>query len=162
MTKMQLLSNDQQPREDRYRAGLRTARVGPLSGMRILYVDDERLLRNATNRLIRGAGATCLLAETHAQAAMLAESEPALSVAILDFHMPDGPVDGLLERLRATRPALPLIGTSGTDRQSAFRDRGVTWFLPKPWLLADLLYTATQVMAPNARFQTAVSPGSPD
>ncbi|HUF74652.1 MAG TPA: hypothetical protein VMM35_00170 [Longimicrobiales bacterium] len=37
-----------------------------LRATRILYVDDDPLLLLATGRMLRRAGATCLLAGTHA------------------------------------------------------------------------------------------------
>lgn len=121
----------------------RTTRTGDgicrIRGERILYVDDDPSVRFATGRLLRDAGAICILASTHDQAVMLAGGDPALALAILDFQMPDGDVGGLVERLRAARAALPLIGTSGADRRSEFAARGVTRFLEKPWQLGDLV-----------------------
>jgi CheY-like chemotaxis protein len=120
---------------------VRWARSGAsgIRGRRILYVDDDRLLRRATRRLLCGAGAVCLIAETHDQAVMLASAEPELAAAILDFHMPDGDVGHLVKRLRTARAVLPLIGTSGADRRDEFAERGVTRFLEKPWQLGDLV-----------------------
>jgi CheY-like chemotaxis protein len=112
--------------------------VSPLRALRILYVDDDPLLRLATKRMLRRAGATCLPAGSHAQALALAAGDPHLELAILDFHMPDGCVGRLVERLKIVRPALPLIGTSGAERRRQFAQLGVTWFLEKPWKLRDL------------------------
>jgi len=118
-----------------------SARYGAsqVRGKRILYVDDDLLLRRATSRLLRGAGAICLLADTHDQAVTLVGGEPELALAILDFHMPDGDVGHLVKRLRTARAVLPLIGTSGADRRNEFAERGVPHFLEKPWQLGDLV-----------------------
>jgi CheY-like chemotaxis protein len=97
-----------------------------IHGRRILYVDDEPLLRRATSRVLRGAGAVCLLADTHDQAVAIVVGEPELELVILDFQMPDGDVGHLVKRLRAARAALPLIGTSGADRRNEFARRGVS------------------------------------
>ena len=110
-----------------------------IRGKRILYVDDDPAVRCATGRLLRDAGAICLLACTHDQALMLVAAEPTLALAILDFQMPDGDVRHLVERLRAASALLPLVGTSGADRRNDFAERGVTRFLEKPWQLADLV-----------------------
>ena len=137
-----------------------SARYGasPIRGKRILYVDDEPLFRQATNRVLRRAGAICLLAGTHDQAVALAGGEPALALAILDFHMPDGYVGQLVKRLRRARPSLPLIGTSGAERRSEFAQHGVTQFLEKPWQLGDLVRAVELVSASNPPFPGAVSP----
>ena len=117
------------------------ARYGPsrLRGKRILYVDDNSLLRRVTGGLLGDAGAICLLAATHDQAVTLAGGEPELALAILDFQMPDGDVGHLVTRLRAARAELLLLGTSAVDRHDEFAERGVTRFLEKPWRLEDLV-----------------------
>jgi CheY-like chemotaxis protein len=110
-----------------------------IRGKRILYVDDDLVLRRVTGRLLGAAGAICLLAGTHDQAVTLVGAEPELALAILDFQMPDGDVAHLVKRLRTARSVLPLIGTSGTDRRNEFAERGVLQFLEKPWELGDLV-----------------------
>jgi CheY-like chemotaxis protein len=113
--------------------------AGRIRGKRVLYVDDDLLLRRATARLLRGAGAICFLADTHDEAVTLVGVEPKLTLAILDFDMPDGDVAHLVRRLRVAHAGLPLIGTSGADRCNDFAERGVPRFLEKPWELADLV-----------------------
>jgi CheY-like chemotaxis protein len=123
-------------------AGLRARRRSRLHGRRILYVDDELLMRQAAIRLLRGTGAICLCTGTHDQAVVLLATEPLLDLAVLDFQMPDGDVGRLVQRLHRLRPALPLAGTSASDRRSEFAVRGVARFLPKPWVLDDLIHVA--------------------
>jgi len=113
--------------------------VSPIRGKRILYVDDDSLLRRVTGRLLGAAGAICHLAGTHDQALALVGGEPKLELAILDFQMPDGDVGHLVKRLRTVRAVLPLIGTSAVDRRNEFAERGVTQFLEKPWELGELV-----------------------
>ena len=125
--------------ETRLLAASAECSVSRIRGKRILYVDDNISVRCATSRLLRDAGAICLLACTHDQAVMLVGGEPELALAILDFQMPDGDVGNLVKRLRAAHAVLPLIGTSAIDRRNEFAERGVTQFLEKPWLIGDLL-----------------------
>lgn len=119
-----------------------------IRGRRILYVDDELLMRLAVARLLRGAGAVCLGSSTHDQAVVLLAFEPRLDLAILDFQMPDGDVGRLVQRLRWQQPALSLVGTSASDRRTEFAARGVGRFLPKPWALDDLIRVADWSEAP--------------
>ena len=140
----------------------RAARAGygtdGIRGKRILYVDDDVSVRCTTSRLLRGAGAICLLACTHDQAVMLVGGEPELALAILDFQMPDGDVGRLVERLRTERAGLPLIGTSGGDRRSEFAARGVTQFLEKPWQLVDLVRAVDASKPPPLRRVAPLDP----
>jgi len=117
----------------------RARRRSRIRGRRILYVDDEPLMRLAVARLLRGAGGVCVGTGTHDQAVVLLAFEPLLDLAILDFQMPDGDVGRLVRRLRLRRPGLTLVGTSASDRRAEFTARGIDRFLPKPWTLDDLL-----------------------
>lgn len=133
-------------------------------GRRILYIDDEPLVRNAVNRLLSHAGAHPLLAGTHEEAIALAASAPELSVAILDYHMPDGCVGRLIEQLRIVRPHLPMIGTSGAARHDDFKEHGVHHFVAKPWDLCDLIQVVGLACVPAsrpARPGRAALPGDP-
>jgi CheY-like chemotaxis protein len=132
-------------------AGLRERRRSRIHGWRILYVDDEFPMRQAATRLLRGAGAVCLCTGTHDQAVVLLASEPLLDLAILDFQMPDGDVGHLVRRLHWLRPALPLVGTSASDRRSEFAAREVARFLPKPWALDDLIHVVDRSEAPGSQ-----------
>ncbi len=77
---------------------------------------------------------------------------PAVGLAIIDFHMPDGPVDDLLKKLRVESPGLPVIGTSGADRQGEFAKRGVACFLAKPWGISEFIHTLERALSPNPHF----------
>lgn len=120
----------------------RARRRSRIQGKRILYVDDEPLMRLGVARMLRGAGAVCFGTDSHDQAVLLLAFEPLLDLAILDFQMPDGDVGRLIRRLHCQRPGLTLVGTSAAERRSEFAARGVDRFLPKPWGLDDLLHVA--------------------
>lgn len=113
-----------------------------IEGRRILYVDDELLVRQAVKRLLRGAGAVCITTASHEETAVLLAFEPMLDLAILDFQMPDGDVTRLLRRLNWHKPSLRVVGTSGADRRADFAERGVHLFLSKPWALDELIQVA--------------------
>jgi CheY-like chemotaxis protein len=131
--------------------GPRAWRRSRILGKRILYVDDEPLMRRAVTRLLRGAGAVCLGAGTHDQAVVLLGLERLLDLAILDFQMPDGDVGPLVRRLRWQQPGLALVGTSASDRRSEFAARGIDRFLAKPWTLDDLIRVAAWSDVPVGR-----------
>mgnify|MGYP000369978951 CR=1 FL=1 len=68
------------------------------------------------------------------------EEAPSLDLAILDYQMPDGDIGQLVERLRAVRPALRLIGNSSENRRREFSERGIVHFLDKPWKIEALVH----------------------
>jgi CheY-like chemotaxis protein len=114
-----------------------------IRGRRVLYVDDDPRLRRLVARLLDGVGATCRPAGTHEDAIAILDRDPRIDLAILDFHMPDGPVARLVPRLRTARPRLTVVGTSAADRRSDFAACGVTRFIAKPWSPEDLLRVAS-------------------
>ena len=86
--------------------------------LRILLVDDDLLVRMATELLLDALGHAVTPAEGGLQALALAEGGGDWDVAMLDLNMPD--LDGLetLTRLRRLRPALPaLIATGYADEE---------------------------------------------
>jgi len=90
--------------------------------------------------MLGSAGALCLTAGTHDDAMAIVTLEPALDLAILDYQMPDGDIGQLVERLRAVRPALRLIGNSSENRRREFSERGIVHFLDKPWKIEALVH----------------------
>lgn len=111
----------------------------PLRGRRVLFVDDDPFVRRMASRVLGHAGATCLLATTQEQALSIVEREPSLDLVLLDFHMADGDVARLVDRLRDRLTSLILVGTSGSDCRDEFARRGVSRFLEKPWAIATLV-----------------------
>lgn len=95
--------------------------LNPIQGKRLLYVDDDPLLRRFATRLLARAGATCCPVGTHDDAVEILCRTPRLDLAILDVHMPDGDVAQLVPRLWAVRPGLCLIGTSKCRPRPGFR-----------------------------------------
>jgi len=133
----------------------RARRRSRIQGIRVLYVDDEPLMRLAVARLLRRAGAVCVGAGTHDQAVVLLAFELSPELAILDFHMPDGDVALVIRRLLSQRPNLTLVGTSASDERSEFAARGVDRFLPKPWGIDDLICVADWSEAAGSRVGAA-------
>jgi CheY-like chemotaxis protein len=94
--------------------------------------------------VLERAGASCYAAETHAEALRLLEHDPGFDLAILDFDMANRDAGDLVRRIRAIRPHLVLVGTSGVDRSAEFVARGVHRYLHKPWTIGDLLALLNQ------------------
>jgi DNA-binding NtrC family response regulator len=80
------------------------------SAVRVLIVDDERLIRWSLSQTLAAAGATVVEA-ADARSAMeaLVAAAPAFDVAVLDVSLPDGSGLGLLAAIRRLRPAMRVL-----------------------------------------------------
>ena len=105
----------------------------------VLVVDDEPHVRSVARRILERAGYRVLLAEGGEEALRLAAGAE-LSVAIVDATMPGLSGAETLRRLRALRPALPLVLTSGRAEEEveAAAAEVQARFLPKPFTPDDL------------------------
>ncbi|MBI4345800.1 MAG: response regulator [Elusimicrobia bacterium] len=115
----------------------------------ILVADDEHLVRDSVARVLAPHGFKLLVAPDGEEAVRLLEGESGpIRLAILDVVMPK--LDGLeaYERMRRSRPGLPVLFMSGyaTARaRDVIRRHGAS-FLPKPFLPRDLLARIDQIL----------------
>ena len=113
--------------------------------MRILLVDDERMLLTSVSRSLHldRPGWEVLLAGDGAMAMHILESEP-VDILVTDLNMPGMGGLALLEQIRKdpVRSRLPLIiMTSNNDRASMRMgmDSGADDFLTKPFTTSELI-----------------------
>ena len=107
----------------------------------ILIVDDEPGILRATERGLTGAGMRILTAERASTALELIEEHDDIAVVITDQTMPEMTGLALAEQIRALRPALPIILSTGyTGRVSPERLQQVRieMVLEKPYTLTQL------------------------
>jgi two-component system, NtrC family, nitrogen regulation response regulator NtrX len=102
---------------------------------RILVIDDEVAIRESLRMTLEYEGYECLLAATGQEGLALAERESP-DLVLLDVKMPG--MDGIevLERLRATNEALPVIVVSGHGTISTAVEatkKGAFDFIEKPF-----------------------------
>ena len=102
---------------------------------RILVIDDEVGIRDSMRRTLEYQGYQFVGAATGQEGLALIERDPP-DLVFLDIKMPG--MDGLevLERIKATNPAVPVVMVSGHGTaQNAFeaRDRGASGFIEKPF-----------------------------
>lgn len=108
---------------------------------RVLVVDDDEQVRDATSRLLRRLSlqAVCV-ADGEAALALLAVEED-IAFVILDLTMPGLPGEEVLRRLRASGSLVPVVIASGNS-QSEIDARvqldARTFTLAKPYTLAEL------------------------
>jgi DNA-binding response OmpR family regulator len=106
---------------------------------RVLFIEDEPALRHSYERAFAGRyDISC--AATGAEALRLLEQQRP-DVAVLDLRLPDTDGVDLLQRMRATRPDLPVIITSAyvsVEPQLKVLNLPHHAYLVKPFDLADL------------------------
>ncbi len=91
-------------------------------GETILVADDEELVRLTAVDVLADLGYTVLAAEDGEQAVQLFNDHPELHLALMDVVMPKlGGVEAV-KRMRDIRPELPVIFTTGYDRDSVLTD----------------------------------------
>ncbi len=119
----------------------------------ILVVDDEEMVREVAARLVRSLGFDVATAVDGADAVRIVAEQPtAIVCVLLDLSMPR--MDGTLAfgRLRALRPDLRIVLSSGYDEQATVQhliSQGLAGFLQKPYTLAALRETLARIL----RFQ---------
>jgi len=83
-------------------------------GERVLYVDDDEVMCLVVERLLARAGyrpTTC--ADADAALALLARSDAVIDVLVTDYNMPGTSGLDLARQVRAMRPDLPVVISSG-------------------------------------------------
>ncbi|HEX6985956.1 MAG TPA: response regulator [Planctomycetaceae bacterium] len=116
---------------------------GPLSGLRVLVADDDRIPRRMVAVAVARAGGEPTEAEDGAAALALVSSAPeAFDAAVLDFVMPGLDGADLVTALRAIGFAGPVIGITGaaSDAEAtAWVAAGCDEVLPKGCPMMELV-----------------------
>jgi GAF domain-containing protein/CheY-like chemotaxis protein len=122
-----------------------------LTGRRMLIVDD-----NATNRRVLGLqtakwGMLPKDTESPNEALRWVEQGEAFDLAILDMHMPEMDGLALAQRIRAVRPALPLVLFTSLGRREAGDTEGLfKAYLAKPVRQSQLFDTLANLFVHDA------------
>ena len=108
----------------------------------ILLVDDEDAVRRVAKAALEHYGYTVTLAEDGYQAVdILSRTGEQMMLVILDLAMPGMGGEETFRRLKAIRPEVPVLLSSGFDELEAarrFQDGGIVGFLQKPYTVAQL------------------------
>ncbi|MHC4955306.1 MAG: hybrid sensor histidine kinase/response regulator [Planctomycetota bacterium] len=117
----------------------------------ILLVDDEELIRQMGEDMLTRLGFEVLLAEDGREALdICAEQGNRLCAVLLDIAMPGMNGWEVARSLRATRPLLPIVVSSGHDDGQAMNGtHGISdaYFLKKPYRVKELNAVLAEVLA---------------
>ncbi len=120
----------------------REIEVASLEGRRILVVDDEELVRDATADTLRELGYAVDLAKGGEDAVMRVRDRPGwYDLVLLDMIMPRTGGAETFRMLRQFQPDLRILLVSGyslSGEAQSLLDAGASGFLSKPWNAAQL------------------------
>ncbi len=118
----------------------------------VLVVDDEAMIRGLAEKVLKKGGHSVVMAENGEDAiAVFSEQGGAFSIVVLDFSLPGISGTDLLRKLRAIRPDIPCIFSSGFPMTMADVPediRSETSFLQKPYRSGELLDAVRQSLTP--------------
>ena len=120
-------------------------------GGTVLVIDDEEMVRNLAEWILKDHGYTILLARDGEQGLKLfRENADNIRCVVLDLTMPVMSGEETLRRLREIRTDIPVILSSGFSEMevvSRFEGKGLAGFLQKPYRSTTLLEKVGEVMA---------------
>jgi len=127
--------------------------TGPLAGVGILLVDDDRSVRQVMKRILARAGANVGEAASAAEAFVaLGTFRPQLIVS--DINMPGEDGYSMMRRIRALDaewiagvPAIAVTGSGGITGQLEAHRAGFTSYLTKPFGPDTLVHAAIALLA---------------
>ena len=96
----------------------------PVAEARILNVEDDSPSRFLKSRILERAGFRVVEAVTAADAVMSA-ADSDLRLVLLDLRLPDGDGFQVCERIKATRPTLPVVMITSTYATAQGRQDGL-------------------------------------
>jgi PAS domain S-box-containing protein len=119
------------------------AKAKPHQEKAILVVDDEEIVRRATRSILERKGYRVLIAEHGRTAVEMFRREPeSIGLILLDVTMPVMGGEDAAKLLRAIRPDVPIIVSSGYQESDVARRFGghrISAFLRKPYTASTLL-----------------------
>ena len=131
------------------------ASPGDLSGLRVLFVDDEPGVRRLVTAALDRLHAEGTVVASPVTALHLVEEDPGgFDVVITDYRMPEMDGGELFHELHALAPALPVVITSGFAEDRKVREclaQGAAGFLPKPFTIALFVETVHRSLGGGGR-----------
>ena len=125
--------------------------------MRVLVVDDERVVCNGVEKILARRGHTVEQALSVADAVKVIERDPAFDMILADLMMPQAGGLDLVSAVRNRWPGIPVIimtGYASIGSAIEATRAGAAGYLPKPFTPEELESTierVTIVMTPRPR-----------
>ena len=116
--------------------------------MKILVVDDERIVLDSCQRVLEADGFEVHLLPS-ADKALEAMTNENFGLLLVDVKMPEHDGMYLMRKVKEKRPDLPLIAMSGYPTPGTIKEAGnmgATTFIAKPFTPDELVRTVRQVI----------------
>jgi len=124
---------------------------GPLTGKTVLLVEDETFIAELLVSWFARLGAKTLWANRGQEGVRLLKANTdAVCVVIADFKLPDMDGTDMCNQLRALKPRLPVLLSSGRyqrEAEESLSRSGPTCFLQKPYPLEEVLVKLKKLLA---------------
>ena len=130
--------------------------------MKILVVDDERIVLDSCQRVLEADGFKVLLVPS-ADKALEAMKKEGFGLLLVDVKMPDHDGIYLMREIKEKWPDIPIIVMSGyhtTETITEAAKVGAATFIAKPFTPDELLKTVRQVIEKEERHGKNESPGN--
>jgi PAS domain S-box-containing protein len=132
------------------RTGGKTAADAQEAQNRILIVDDEEVVRQAASDILRTQGYEVLAAENGRQAVdLFRQREGRFALVLLDLTMPVMGGPQAIGKLKAIRPDVPVLVSTGLTEETAMRrfaGADIAGFIQKPYTLHALVEKVRSVL----------------
>jgi two-component system response regulator PilR (NtrC family) len=117
--------------------------------MRILIVDDEEVLRDVLETVLRREGFDVALAATGEEALSVLDEDDAIDLVILDVMLPGISGIDTLRAMRIANPSLPVIvitAFSSIDGAIEAMKHGAFHYIPKPFKNEEVILTVNKAL----------------
>jgi PAS domain S-box-containing protein len=160
-----LIPEAEPPGESTGSAAYQSSSLESVVGLRVLYIDDDEVMRTLVGRLLERDGCHVVLEESPRSAVQAFLSAPdTYDVVVSDFNMPGQSGLDVLRALLAARPGLPTILTSGDvspELECRAKQLGVVKVLEKQFTLEHLGPTIAEAVSAVRRGQTNIAAARP-
>jgi len=117
--------------------------------MRVLIVDDEEVLRDVLDAVLRREGFDTIMASTGEEALSVLDSTEEVDLVILDVMLPGISGIDTLRAMRISNPALPVIvitAFSSIDGAIEAMKQGAFHYIPKPFKNEEVVLTVNKAL----------------
>jgi DNA-binding NtrC family response regulator len=116
----------------------------------VLIFEEEELLRSLVRELLSRAGYSTLEAATSEEALALFRSRGgAIDLVLMDLGQPGGPNERLFDQLKAIRPSVKVILSTGQMRREGIEELArlkAHGMIHKPYAVAEMLEAVRKVL----------------
>ena len=117
--------------------------------MRILIVDDEEVLRDVLDAVLRREGFEVVMAASGEEALSILDADENIDLVILDIMLPGISGIDTLRSIRISSPSLPVIiitAFSSIDGAIEAMKHGAFHYIPKPFKNEEVVLTVTKAL----------------